>query len=117
MEQIQKTKIMQKDIVILPFPFTDIDGYKVRPAVVVSNEYFNKTRADRIMVPLTSVIKEDNFSIAISQKDLSDGELLTQSRARADRLFCIDKERIITKIGSIGNKPFEEIKAKIQALF
>lgn len=117
MEQIQKTQIMQKDIVILPFPFTDIDGYKVRPAIVVSNEFFNKTREDRIMVPLTSVIKEDEFSITISQKDLANGELLKQSRARADRLFCIGKERIITKVGSIANKPFEEIKAKIQALF
>lgn len=117
MEQIQKAEIMQRDIVILPFPFTDNDGYKVRPAIIVSNEIFNESRTDRIMVPLTSVVKDDEFSIQISQNDLVEGELLKDSRARADRIFCIDKERIITKIGRIDNILFEEIRTKIHALF
>ncbi|MDD4877912.1 MAG: type II toxin-antitoxin system PemK/MazF family toxin [Candidatus Nanoarchaeia archaeon] len=117
MEQIPKEKIMQKDVVILPFPFTDSGSYKVRPAIVVSNEYFNTAKEDCILVPLTSVIKDDAFSIAISQDNMAEGELLKESRIRADKIFSIDKETIITRIGSIDDKIFNALKEKILSLF
>ena len=37
MEQIS---IEQRDIVLLPFPFSDQSGFKVRPALVASNNTF-----------------------------------------------------------------------------
>ena len=53
----QKEKMIanQKEIVLLPYPFSDLEGSKVRPAIVVSNDFFNKKSADCIAVPLTTV--------------------------------------------------------------
>ena len=34
--------INQKELVLLPYPFSDLEGTKVRPAIVVSNNSFNK---------------------------------------------------------------------------
>jgi len=33
----------QGDIVLLPFPYSDLTGSKQRPALIISNEKFNKT--------------------------------------------------------------------------
>lgn len=30
--------VHQKEIVLLPYPFSDLEGKKVRPAVIVSND-------------------------------------------------------------------------------
>lgn len=48
--------IKRGTIVLTKFPFTDLQSYKRRPAVVVSKE--NKTRDDYILAFITSVIPD-----------------------------------------------------------
>ena len=43
----------QKDIVLIPFPYSDLTGSKKRPALVISNEKINKTE-DRICCLITT---------------------------------------------------------------
>ena len=42
------------DIVIIPVPFTDNKGYKLRPAVVISNDTIHQT-GDVVIVQITSI--------------------------------------------------------------
>ncbi|WP_299290002.1 type II toxin-antitoxin system PemK/MazF family toxin [uncultured Mucilaginibacter sp.] len=44
----------QGDVVLLPFPFTNQQGSKVRPGIVVSNSLVNQTSKDVIIVQLTT---------------------------------------------------------------
>jgi mRNA interferase MazF len=44
------------DIVLVPFPFTDLTRPKVRPAVVVSSLLFNSTSPDVILAAISSRI-------------------------------------------------------------
>ena len=53
----------QRELVLLPYPFTNQEGSKVRPAVIVSNDFFNKKCEDCVMVPLTTIIKQEPFYI------------------------------------------------------
>jgi mRNA interferase MazF len=117
LEQIHKIDIRQKDIVLLPYPFSDLEGKKVRPALVVSNDSFNKTFRDCVLIPLTTVIKDVPFSVLISQDDLAFGEIPKLSRARADKLFTVEQNLIFLKIGTIKDSVFSKIKTEIQKLF
>ena len=110
-------KAMQKEIVLLPFPFSDLGGTKVRPAIVVSSNNFNKKSNDCIMVPLTTIIKDEPYSFIISQQDLNSGKLLKPSRVRADKIFTIENDLIVMKIGTISDKTFERLKSKIIKCF
>ena len=109
--------INQKEVVLLPYPFSNFEGMKVRPALVVSNDSFNKKSADCIMVPLTTVIKDDPYSIIIDNNDMDSGELVKQSRIRTDKIFSVEKSLVTMKIGVIKDKTFEKIKAEIFKMF
>ena len=109
--------INQKEIVLLPYPFFNFEGMKVRPALIVSNDIFNKKSADCIMVPLTTVIKNEPYSVIIDNGDMDSGELIKQSRIRADKIFSVEKNLITIKIGVIKDKTFEKVKTEIFKLF
>lgn len=109
--------ISQKEIVLLPFPFSNLEGTRVRPALVVSNDNLNKKSEDCIMVPLTTVIKDEPYSVIINQEDLSSGKLLKSSRIRTDKIFSIKKDLITMKIGIINNNILEKVKFEIKKMF
>lgn len=110
-------QVNQRELVLLPYPFSDLEGTKVRPALVISNDIFNKKSADCIMVPLTTIIKEEPYSIVINQEDLSEGKLLKSSRIRVDKIFCVEKDLIIMRIGKINEDTFNIIKKEIMKIF
>lgn len=105
--------VQQRDIVLLPYPFSNLEGTKVRPALIVSNDLFNKKSSDCIMVPLTTVIKDEPYSLIINQEDLSSGKLLKSSRIRADKIFTVEKNLIVMKIGIINSNTFDKVKSEI----
>lgn len=107
----------QKEIILLPYPFSNLEGVKVRPAIIVSNDFLNKKSDDCIMVPLTTIIKDEPYSIVINQQDLNSGKLLKPSRVRADKIFAVEKNLITMKIGIINEKTFEKIKSEIFKIF
>jgi mRNA interferase MazF len=109
--------ISQKEMVLLPFPFSDLEGTRVRPALVVSNNELNKKSKDCIMVPLTTVIKNEPYSVVINQEDLSSGKLLKSSRIRTDKIFSVKKDLVTMKIGVIHDNILEKVKKEIQNMF
>ncbi len=59
-------EVAQKEIVLISYPFTDLKTEKIRPAVVVSNNNFNRKSLDFIGVPITSVITDNIHALLIS---------------------------------------------------
>jgi len=51
--------IEKGDLILVPFPFSDQSGRKVRPVIVISNNNFNKHSEDLIVVGVTSNISKD----------------------------------------------------------
>ena len=109
--------VKQKDIVLIPYPFSDLEGAKIRPALVVSNDALNKKSDDCILVPLTTIIKDKPYSILISQGDLSSGKLIRDSRIRFDKIFNVEKELIKKIIGKLDDAAFERVKKELVKVF
>ena len=47
------TNYKRGDVILLPFPFTDLSINKKRPAVIVSTDDYNKRYVDVIVMPIT----------------------------------------------------------------
>ena len=44
----------QGEIVLIPVPFTDLTSTRRRPAIIISNDTYNQTTADMVVVGMTS---------------------------------------------------------------
>lgn len=109
----EKMQVSQRDIVLLSVPFSNLEGGKVRPGLIVSNDNLNNKSNDCIIAPMTSVIKDEQYSVFIDQKNLSSGKLKKPSRIRADKIFSVEKSCIQMCIGTINSKTFEAVKKEI----
>jgi mRNA interferase MazF len=109
-------KISQRDIVLIPYPFSNLENKRVRPALVVSNNFFNKKSEDCLLIPLTSVIKQEPFSVIVQQRDLDSGNLIKISRIRVDKIFSLEKNSVLFKIGILKEQIFDKVKKEFYNL-
>jgi len=87
------------DIVLTRFPFTDLSGSKVRPALVISRD--NGRRNDVVLAFITSnTITAMPDSVRI-QPDAGNG-LKVPSAVRFDKLVTLEKRVIAGTLGKAG---------------
>jgi mRNA interferase MazF len=102
------------DIVIIPVPFTDNKGYKLRPAVVISNDTVHQT-GDIIIVQITSKLKQDKLSISLSNDDVTES-LPAKSYIRLHKIFVLEQRLIKGKVSSLKISKYNELIQKINQI-
>lgn len=108
--------IEQRDLLLVPFPFSDQSGRKVRPVVVISNREFNEHSEDLLVVGVTSNISKGKYVLGIANPDLEEGKLYAKCGIKAENILKIDRELIVKKIGKISEGKHESIVATINKL-
>ena len=103
----------QKDIVLVPFPYSDLTNVKQRPALIISNEKLNKTQ-DVICCLITSNIPDKG--ILIETRDFSSGKLPFKSWVKPQRIFTINQKIIIKRICSVNDKFHKSILDEIKTI-
>ena len=106
----------QQDLVWVKLPFSDFRQSKVRPALVVSNNSYNKSNLDVVVCAVTSKLKESEYSVRVDNKDLSSGNLPIKSRVRADKILQIEKYLVIRPFAKLENKVFDKVIDKVGEL-
>ena len=98
-------KLVKGDVVVLPFPFSDLTASKKRPALIIAVLEGN----DVILCQITSRLRTDSYSILLANSDFKTGGLNLVSNIRPNRLFTAEKSLIQYKIGSLADKKLNEI--------
>jgi mRNA interferase MazF len=80
----------QRDIILIPIPFTDLASQKKRPAIVISSDKYNDASEDIVVVALTSNVKKQDFAIITTPEDLKDGKLKATSMIRSLRVSTMN---------------------------
>lgn len=101
------------EVVVLPFPQTDLKAGKRRPALVVAD----LAGDDLILCQITSQARSDGYSIAVTLADFERGRLVIDSFARPNRLFTVDQSVILYAVAKVRSAKLNEVKAKIRQLF
>jgi mRNA interferase MazF len=99
----------QRDIVLVPFPFSDTSGSKIRPALVLSNEKFNKASNDVVICAITSNLKQTPYSLVIDQKDIEIGKLYDISTIKAESIAKINKSFVLKTIAMLKKQTFTKV--------
>ncbi len=104
----------QGDIVIVPFPFTDLKQSKPRPAVVVSKSIVNNSQ-DVILAQISSKKYKDDFSFFINPSELT-FPLEKISQVRCHKIFTIEQSVIFKTISRFKDHQRKDLLNKIYSL-
>ena len=102
-------RFVKGDIVVIPFPFSDLSGSKKRPALVLADLQGD----DVILCQITSRQVKDNYAISIESDDFKTNKLPVPSNIRPNRIFTADKNIIIKKVASISETAVNAVIQKI----
>ncbi len=95
------------DIVLLSFPFTDLKGSKIRPAVVLV-----VSDLDVIVAFITTQFKWQNpYDILLEPNDLNG--LKKTSLLRLSKITTIDKDLILGKLGELESLDIQNINKNL----
>jgi mRNA interferase MazF len=101
------------EVVVLPFPQTNLQSGKRRPALVVADLVGD----DLVLCQITRKPRSDGSSIPLVLADFERGRLAVDSFIRSNRLFTVEQSVILYAAGKIKDAKLQEVKAKIRQLF
>ncbi len=90
------------DVVVVPFPFSDRDATKRRPALVCSAKAFNSA-ANHLVLAMITTAAHNTWPGDVSIRDLSRTGLPVPSIVRW-KLFTLDVSLVIRKAGSLSDR-------------
>ena len=113
------TAYKRGNVVLVPFPFTDLSSTKQRPALIVSADSFNATHADVILVAITSQVPSSLASdeFLFSQDELRSCGLPKPSILKLCKIVTLHQRLIIKKIGDLPGPILEIILSRVRSQF
>ncbi|MBS1684532.1 MAG: type II toxin-antitoxin system PemK/MazF family toxin [Bacteroidetes bacterium] len=104
---------MKGDVVIIPFPFSDLSGAKRRPALVIADWGGD----DLILCQITSKSKNDGYEVELDPSGFTFGNLPVISNIRPNKIFTAARTTILTTRGHISDQKYRQVYQKLKLLF
>lgn len=96
------------DVVVVPFPFTDRNSAKRRPALVLSSIAFNQQAQHSVLAMITSA-GQSTWPGDHLIEELDAAGLPTACLVRL-KLFTLDHRLVIRKAGALGTKDQKKLR-------
>jgi mRNA interferase MazF len=103
---------MKGDVVVIPFPFSDLSGSKRRPALVIADWGSD----DVMLCQITGRSKQDGFEVPLSAADFASGRLPIASHIRPNKIFTADRRIIQYVAGKVSDAKYAEVAKLITKL-
>lgn len=110
-------KLEPGDLILVPFPFTDLTSAKTRPALVLSRADYNRTSRDVIVCGVTSNLSNTANSVLIQSRDLSLGRLPAPSRIKVDKVATLQQTLVRRRVGRLKPGPLSQVLKEFRVLF
>lgn len=102
-------RFVRGNVVVVPFPFSDLRHAKRRPALVLAE----LEGEDCILCQITSQAIRDRYAIGIDDHDFETGSLRRKSNVRPNRVFTVDARIILYQAGHLKRAKLNEAVDKL----
>ena len=106
----------QREIVLVPFPYSDLSNTKKRPVLVISTNNYNDHLDDILVCVITSNQFADQYSVELTNEDLEIGLLPEKSVVKVHRLFTIHNSKVIKKFSVVKPSYFARLEKLLAEL-
>src|SRR5437660_5825269 len=100
------------EVVLVPFPFSDLSQSKVRPAVCLAAA----GRGDWVLCQITSSPYADPAAVPLDALDFASGGLLVASFARPGKLFTAHAGLMVRSVGVLTAPAFARVLTAVLAI-
>ncbi len=104
------------DIVLVPFPFSDLTAAKKRPALVLSPNEFNRSGADLVVAFITSRMDVSPRPGDYRIRSWKESGLPKASLLRM-KLATIDRDTVVKKIGRLRQEEQDGVRKVLSEFF
>lgn len=101
------------DVVLVAFPFSNLQGQKIRPALVLAKAELD----DLILCQITSKPYASKIAVRISSNDFIKGSLPVVSYIRPNKLFTANSSIIKKTAGQLTPSVTRSILKRMRSLF
>jgi mRNA interferase MazF len=101
------------EVVLVPFPFSDLPQTKLRPAICLADV----GRGDWILCQITSNPYGDPASEPLDAPDFASGGLLVASHARPGKLFTANAALMVRSVGRLNDAALRRVVGAVIGLF
>lgn len=105
-------EFIKGDVVVVPFPFSDLSQSKRRPTLIIQN--FNGE--DLLLAQITSQTVRNEYAVPLEENDFKQGSLKKPSNIRPEKLFTCSKNLILYKIGYLKISKMRKVIQSIKDL-
>jgi mRNA interferase MazF len=99
---------LRGNVVLIPFPYTDLSAQKTRPAVVVSSDYFHSRRSELLLMYISSQVAKANTDLDYTLQDWREAQLQKPSFARP-KIAAVEPTLIVYRIGALTTRDLNGI--------
>lgn len=99
-------RFVKGDVVVLPFPFSDLSATKKRPALVIATA---SPHDDVILCMITSRNTTDINAVPFTRSDFAGGSLPRDGNIRPNRLFTADANIILRTAGRLSPNKLQAV--------
>ena len=99
-----QTRLKRGDIVLVPFPFTDLTAKKLRPAIIISS---NPQELDVVITFISSIappgeLSATDFLLTADHPDFTKTGLKKASVFKMRKLLTIERAKIVRRLGEVS---------------
>jgi mRNA interferase MazF len=110
------TALEPGQVVLVPFPFTDLSEVKRRPVLVLSNRRHNSSSRDFICCGITSNLANSRNSVLIDPMEMAEGSIPVQSRIKFDKVFTLEGSLVVKALGRVSKHKLATVKRGLISL-
>lgn len=105
-----QSPLSRGDVVLTQFPYTDLSGSALRPALVVSKGQIGQ---DVVLVAISSILRGSTIptdcTVDVSHPEFNLTGLRVASVIRAHKLAVVERQVIVRRLGKIGPQLLTEV--------
>lgn len=110
------SKLSRGDVVLVPFPFTDLAGSALRPALVISPGPIGR---DVILAAISSVVRGESYAtdyqVPRAHDEFATTGLRVTSVVRLHKLVTVEQGIVIRRLGRFGPRLLAEVDRRLRA--
>lgn len=104
------------DVVLVPFPYTDLSSRKQRPALVLTPASYNRRHADVLVAYVTSKRQQSRWAVRVDAADLVEGRIPRTRWIRADKLATLEQRLARRAVARLDAAAMGQVRTRLGTL-